>query len=168
MSKCPHVKQVTEFDGDPEDKCGLVAGISCWGPNAAHCPMKEKKMSKLKSCPFCGYPAIDAGKIDSQGTLEICCSHCGSMMRGLDHDHLIKDWNLRPQPTNAPLTLKQLRGMALGFPLWKEEPPRGDMTESRMESVLFNGIHCGNEERVCWVTCEAHHANARVEDAQRA
>lgn len=74
-----------------------------------------------------------------------------------------KDLTARTQPANEPLTLEQLRGITLGSPLWKEEPPRGDMTESRIEPVLFNGIHCGNEERACWVTCEAHHANARVE-----
>ena len=70
--------------------------------------------------------------------------------------------NRRAQPSNEPLTLEQLRGMR-GEPLWKEEPPSGDMTESEIEPVLFSGIHCGKEERACWVTCEAHHANALIE-----
>lgn len=68
----------------------------------------------------------------------------------------------RAAPVNEPLTLNELREMRRE-PLWKEEPPSGDMTESEIEPVLFNGIHCGNEERACWVTCEAHHANALIE-----
>lgn len=61
-------------------------------------------LEELKPCPFCGYPAIDAGQIDSQGTLEICCSHCGAMIRELDYKQLVDEWNRRAQQPNELLT----------------------------------------------------------------
>lgn len=57
-------------------------------------------MDKLKPCAHCEHFAIDAGQIDKQGTFEICCSYCGSMMRGMDHEQLVEDWNRRPAPEN--------------------------------------------------------------------
>ena len=74
---------------------------------------------KLKPCPFCGYPAIDAGQIDSQGTLEICCSHCGAMIRELDYKQLVDEWNRRAQQPNEPLTVDELREM-IGQWVWVE------------------------------------------------
>ena len=75
---------------------------------------------KLKPCPFCGYPAIDAGQIDSQGTLEICCSHCGAMIRELDYKQLVDEWNRRAQQPNEPLTVDELRRMD-GQPVWIDD-----------------------------------------------
>lgn len=51
MSDCPYIKRISEYDGDTEDRCGLVPGLSCWGPGATQCPLKGEKMSKLKPCP---------------------------------------------------------------------------------------------------------------------
>lgn len=71
--------------------------------------------------------------------------------------------SITAEQPNEPLTLEELRQMETPRPLWLKEPPRGDMMESIIEPVLFNGVHCGKEERACWVTSNAHHANARTD-----
>lgn len=88
------------------------------------------------------------------------CNHTSCALMQEAADRLEK---LSVAPENKPLTLEQLRQSETPRPLWLEEPPSGDMTESRIEPVLFNGIHSGKEERACWITSEAHHANARTE-----
>lgn len=37
--RCPHVKEVYEYDGDPEIMCGLSKGTYCHGSDALHCPL---------------------------------------------------------------------------------------------------------------------------------
>lgn len=123
-------------------------------------------MSELKPCPFCGKPLHVFYNYRLKAWTWHCdTENCAGTMLGYDSaDEAVAALNRRAQPANEPLTLEQLREMGGPSPIWKEEPPSGDMTESRVEPVLFNGVHQrGKEEIVCWVTCKAHHANARVE-----
>lgn len=48
---------------------------------------------KLKSCPFCGYPAV----IETESILyKVYCSNCGASARmSLHLDKAIKAWNMR-------------------------------------------------------------------------
>lgn len=36
---CPYVEQVTTYEDDPDDMCGLDLRLYCWGPDALHCPL---------------------------------------------------------------------------------------------------------------------------------
>lgn len=106
MNDCPHIKRVSEYDGDTEDRCGLVPGLSCWGPGATQCPLKGEKMSELKPCPHCGgAPELHS---NSDKTLwGVFCPTCGAQTA---HEGFRSEggattaWNLRAQPANEPLT----------------------------------------------------------------
>ena len=78
-------------------------------------------MNKLKPCAHCKHFAVDAGQIDKQGTFEICCSYCGSMMRGMDHAQLVEDWNRRSAPESPPLDAIELAEIALALQHLKAE-----------------------------------------------
>lgn len=126
-------------------------------------------MEELKLCPFCGEkaelyiefePDVGAGYSGYSVRCRSCFARTGIYTSEQAAVHI---WNRRAEPENEPLTLDKLRKMETPQPLWLEEPPHGDMTESRIEPVLFNGICCGKEERACWVTNNAHRANARTD-----
>jgi len=137
-------------------------------------------LEKLLDCPFCGGEAemIVAKKFKQKPLWSteaeqpdeyncwVKCKECHTVCGAESYpteSEAAAVWNRRAEPESKPLTLDKLRKMETPQPLWLEEPPHGDMTESRIEPVLFNGICCGKEERACWVTNNAHRANARTD-----